>query len=433
MDPRPGPTKKALVGYENVCRVRAGKYRIIYSYTDQAVLLISVRIRNDDTYDDIDDLEAPRLAAYKSGIATKARQNIDWETAAKWLEPAPKKYPLPEAISTDLMTRLGIPPGYHDVLRSIRTCEELCDCIEVPDEHRDALVDHFFPRQAPVVMDSEPLFVQDVEHLVDPFAANSGGPLDAAKAIAGNTTKELADPSHATPPNLPARQRSQFVVRPSLQLEPMKPYRGNSARGISRDARYAVLLDHKIRLIYNVGQRESALLTTDAHPALVEMVNQAKRMGGSSGGGAFVINEFRHVLVPLLSGETLYAGVYTRDLEFEFEGDLISPVAPPGISRGDLWPGPHAGIKYTLAAGASDIRYDRVTERGTSKQICLTDYHAKQEVAGLLEMFRAVKPMGGAIYINEAREFFAPVESANGYERRYIGHLGHHPWFPLPE
>jgi hypothetical protein len=145
-----------------------------------------------------------------------------------------------------------------------------------------------------------------------------------------------------------------------------------------------------------------------------------------------VINEFRHVLVPTQSREVLFAGVYTRDLEFAFGGQLISPVAPPDIEPGDVWPGPHVGIRYTLAANASDVRYEELTPRGTLRRVCLTDYCDDGEAAPLLSRIRRFKPGGGAMYINEARELFAPVDRGNGYERVYLGHLGRHPWFPEP-
>ena len=67
------------------------------------------------------------------------------------------------------------------------------------------------------------------------------------------------------------------------------------------------------------------------------MVNEAKRHGGASqGGGRFLINEYRHVLVPTLNNVVLFAGVYTRDLEFEFEGGGCSSTAPDREERRGL-------------------------------------------------------------------------------------------------
>ena len=136
--------------------------------------------------------------------------------------------------------------------------------------------------------------------------------------------------------------------------------------------------------------------------------------------------------MPTQLGSVLFAGIYTRDLEFTFGDSLVSPVARSRIRPGDVWPGPHVGMKYVLTAGASDIRYE-TTENGVRRRIQLSQFHAQDELSQLLAMFRAVKPSGGAIYINEARECFAPVEGEQGYERLYIGHLGSRPWFPEPE
>jgi hypothetical protein len=89
-------------------------------------------------------------------------------------------------------------------------------------------------------------------------------------------------------------------------------------------------------------------------------------------------------------------------------------------------------MKYTLAAGATDIRYEEMTSRGTLKRVCLSDNCQNGEADELLQRLRRIKPGGGAIYINEARELFAPVDTGKGYERRYLGHLGRQPWFPEP-
>lgn len=217
----------------------------------------------------------------------------------------------------------------------------------------------------------------------------------------------------------------------------MKVYQGNTARGIAKDAHYTVTSDGKVRLTYSIGGNEKYLLTTDAHPKLVSIVNAAKREGrNSQGGGRFAINEFRHVLVPLPSGrEVIYAGDYERNLEFKFdETTVISPIAPKNLRPGDIWRGPHVGINYTLAAGAANIRFTTTTvsgERTKETTIALTDFHSGESLAELLQMCRAVKPNGGAIYINEARELFAPVDNKKGkYERLYIGNLGNNPWFP---
>jgi hypothetical protein len=90
-------------------------------------------------------------------------------------------------------------------------------------------------------------------------------------------------------------------------------------------------------------------------------------------GGAFYINEYRDVLVPDTSnGGSVYAGNYTRDLEFDYNGTPITPRPPQGLSPGDPWPGPHVGIRYTLMAGGRDIRYELKSGR-TIREHWLSD------------------------------------------------------------
>lgn len=425
-NPRPGGSKTTLVGYDGLCRVRAGDYRIIYAFDDRCVHLHTLKRRTEDTYDHLDDIEIREFEGFRNGSSRKsdAQRAVDWEELAKkWAAPKPKDdVRLPGQVDERLLTDLVIPSEYWPALLAVTTADALLDC-EVPYEYRERVWDRFWPRRT-TPSDVEPQPVMGVGDLVDSRAAVVCGPIAADDERVG---VQGPDVSAASPPSPP------FVLASTKELDPMKPYSGNVAKGVARDTSYTVKLDGSVQLLYYVGDREYALLTTDDHPDLVKLVNEAKRAGGSSsGGGRFVIDEYRHVLVPTTKSGVLFAGLYTRDLEFIFEGTTISPVASAAIKPGDVWPGPHVGVRYTLAAGATDVRYEVDTSRGTIRRVQLTDYHKPSALAGLLGMLHAVKPNGGAIYINEAREIFAPVDDGGGYARRYIGHLGDRPWFPEP-
>ena len=60
-DPTPGGSRTALTQYDGLCRLRAGEFRIIYAYNDSVVELLSLRRRNESTYDDLDQLEVQSL------------------------------------------------------------------------------------------------------------------------------------------------------------------------------------------------------------------------------------------------------------------------------------------------------------------------------------------------------------------------------------
>jgi hypothetical protein len=74
---------------------------------------------------------------------------------------------------------------------------------------------------------------------------------------------------------------------------------------VSKDARYSVRTDrgkYVVGLLYEADEGEKWHMTTEAHPELVEMVNAVKTTHGSTAGGVFYINEYKHVIV--LIGET---------------------------------------------------------------------------------------------------------------------------------
>ena len=101
-------------------------------------------------------------------------------------------------------------------------------------------------------------------------------------------------------------------------------------------------------------------MTTKAHPALADMVNDVKRTHGSGPNGPFYINEYKQVIVPSALRRSITSlGTYDQPLQFEFEGKKISgePLDFNGkpLRPGDTWTGPHAGIPYVLTAAANDV------------------------------------------------------------------------------
>ena len=220
------------------------------------------------------------------------------------------------------------------------------------------------------------------------------------------------------------------------------PYPGLRASNVNKDAKYSVVSSRsggmEVRLIFRVSARERQLLTTDRHDRLVDKVNAVKLEDTGQRGGAFYINEYFDVLVPTVGGGYFFAGTYEKLLEFDMDGTTLSPRAPAGLLPGQPWPGPHAGIKYTLAAGGNDIKYELEDGR-RSVEHRLSDYVSAQAAAALAHRLREVKGgAGGGIYINEAGEFFAPIMGSSATDSRglaylYLGPLGDDQWFPPPE
>ncbi len=213
----------------------------------------------------------------------------------------------------------------------------------------------------------------------------------------------------------------------------MMTYPGLVPSNVSKDAKYSVRNGEsgwEVHLLYRVSSRERALLANSSHQRLVEMVNEVKEQYAGAPGGAFYINEFSDVLVP--AGEECYfAGIYENLLEFDFDGTVISPQAAADLSPGDPWPGPHVGVRYTLVAGANDIKYELRKGRITREER-LSDYVSDAAARGLAKRLAKVKgESGGRIYINECCQFFGPAPVGDGHV--YLGALDDDPWFPPPD
>lgn len=209
-------------------------------------------------------------------------------------------------------------------------------------------------------------------------------------------------------------------------------YPGNQMRGVGKAARYSVTADDKIRLEYRLDQRDRALLTTEDHPELVRLVNDVKLELTGFRGGAFVINEFQHVLVPDGQGHAYFAGEYRKFLEFSFDGRAIGPAATDGMSPGDEWKGPRVGVRYVIAAGGNDIYYEYEPRPQVMRKVRLSDVIGSADASRLIRDVTSHKRDGGRLYINEAQEFFAPIQQGTEWIATYLGNLGDRPWFPEP-
>jgi hypothetical protein len=197
---------------------------------------------------------------------------------------------------------------------------------------------------------------------------------------------------------------------------------------VRSDGKYRVTADGEIRLVYQMGARERALLTTNRHASLVEMVGDVKRAHGDQPSGVFYINEWRHVLVKA-GGETWFAGRHETPLEFDLDGGVISAAAPSSLKPGDSWPGPRVGIKYTLSAAGDDIHCKRMVRAQVERKEHLSDF--LDDCSSVVREWSRFKPRGGGVYINEARELFAP-DSDNAAEFTYLGRATIDRWFPEP-
>lgn len=211
-------------------------------------------------------------------------------------------------------------------------------------------------------------------------------------------------------------------------------YTGNVPSNVSKDAKYSVVRgsdEWEVRLIYRLSSAERALVTTSAHPELVTLVNDVKEDVNGVPGGAFYINEYKHVLVPTEDG-CLYAGRYLPLLRFQFEGQEISPEAPAGLTEGEDWPGPRVGTAYVLTSDGTDIRYRVETRPNVLADRKLSAELGRGQANRMARQLARHKPGGGRIYINEAFECFGPAPGGDGLSHVYLGKVAEELWFKEP-
>jgi hypothetical protein len=90
------------------------------------------------------------------------------------------------------------------------------------------------------------------------------------------------------------------------------------------------------------------------------------------------------------------------------------------------------GIPYVLTAERTDIRYESEPRPNVIRRELLSATVGNAAAAALAKRLARHKGASGRIYINEAREFFAPVQSTSRWSYLYLGNLGEEQWFPMP-
>ncbi|SPF49802.1 hypothetical protein SBDP1_830026 [Syntrophobacter sp. SbD1] len=236
-------------------------------------------------------------------------------------------------------------------------------------------------------------------------------------------------------------------------------YRGVWPQVVSKLAKYAVRFIEgawKITVLYEAGEGLLFLAVEGGGADLVSRINAVKTAMGSQPGGAFYINEYKHVIVPVKSDGSsgtgshyFYAGQFEGSLSFDFEGQQLTskPVRPNGmqLSAGDRWVGPRPGIPYVLAAGGCDIYYETPALTDDDPPQIRPSMTRKVKLSKVLGdkhlVARAVRPIanlrghtGGRFYVNEHGCIFTPVDAGdgNGIDYIYCGQIDSSAWFPEP-
>lgn len=236
-------------------------------------------------------------------------------------------------------------------------------------------------------------------------------------------------------------------------------YRGVWPQNVSSLAKYAVrFLDGawKVTVQYEAGAGLTYLAVEGGSSDLQKRINDVKTALGEAPGGAFYVNEYRHLIVPVRASDGsgtgshyYFAGKLDGDFVFEFEGRPLStrPIGVGGsaLTIGDRWVGPRPGIPYVLAAGAGDIYFETPALTEDNPPAVRPNLTRKVQLSKILNdrgaLARAVKPIaqlrghaGGRFYVNEHGAAFSPVGAGdgNGIDYLYCGQIDMTAWFDEP-
>ncbi len=234
-----------------------------------------------------------------------------------------------------------------------------------------------------------------------------------------------------------------------------KLYRGQWPKVAGKTAKYAVRIverEWKVTVSYDLGEGLMFLAVESGDTGIAERVNKIKRALVGQEGGAFYINEYQHLIVPVTRNGTsqcFSGGKAESDFTFEFEEKRLTskPIDMNGnpLNPGDLWVGPRPGIPYKLAAGGKDIYYESPALTDTDppdiRQRVTQKIHLSKVQQDKSVVTMALKPVldvrgyeGGRFYVNEQRAIFTPVDKGdgNGLDYRYCGQVDLSAWFPEP-
>jgi mRNA-degrading endonuclease RelE of RelBE toxin-antitoxin system len=146
-DPTPDAKVKKQLKYLDgkLHRLRAGPFRIFYTFARPYVSVLKLDKRDEGTYDGVPatehlgGMEPPEVdedAFAEPGLEPTHVHTFDLTTGAE-----PDDVALARPISRMLLTALRIPAALHGRLAAIRTEGELLGCSEVPPEHLGRVID----------------------------------------------------------------------------------------------------------------------------------------------------------------------------------------------------------------------------------------------------------------------------------------------------
>jgi superfamily I DNA/RNA helicase/mRNA-degrading endonuclease RelE of RelBE toxin-antitoxin system len=170
---------KKLKGYvNNVYRLRLGNYRLFYSFGQGWVQLLSVRKRDERTYEiELSDVDAPepppdqqvlepQLKASTGATSRKARTGSQAIAPTQDTPPVPSPVitSLPVALTDALLKQWQIPSDYWAAIAAAPNAEALLE-LPIPEDYIQRIIDNLYPRPIEDIMADREYVLQQPEDL----------------------------------------------------------------------------------------------------------------------------------------------------------------------------------------------------------------------------------------------------------------------------
>jgi len=159
-DPRPDNVfKKPLPDpYSMLYCIRAGTYRLFYTFELPYIRLLALRLREQENIDNatLDDLSLDESTDVDGELAPG--QEINWHTILT--KQGQLSLPLPKTISVATLDSLHVPPQYHSHLLSAHTQKELLNC-HVPQNIIQRIKDALWMKPITEILDEPNYVVKD--------------------------------------------------------------------------------------------------------------------------------------------------------------------------------------------------------------------------------------------------------------------------------
>ncbi len=164
---------KKIKGENNIYRVRIGDYRLFYSFGRGWVKLLSIRKRDDRTYEiDIPDFNTPKPPPEHTILEPQQEedQNTDSSTSNSnsQLESEKEKEllttELPINLTSSLLEKWQIPQEYWSDILKVPNSEAILD-LALPDRYISRILDNCFPRSLEEIERSPEYLLQKPEDL----------------------------------------------------------------------------------------------------------------------------------------------------------------------------------------------------------------------------------------------------------------------------